>query len=212
MTEAQKTRCLRALADAQIFSALTDAQRSALLDGAASVRAYKKDAVIFSRADRTRCVGLLLSGEARVLKDHVTVSVLRRGGQFGAVTLYNPAEGFVNTIVARTACRVLFLDKAGVDVCMAENRDFAVAYIAYLSERIYFLNRKIEAYTAPNAEERLLVYLRDACGASGTLQNVNVSELARRVNVSRAGVYRALEALEAQGKLCYRGKTITLTI
>lgn len=212
MTEAQKTRCLRALADAQIFSALTDAQRSALLDGAASVRAYKKDEVIFSRADRTRCVGLLLSGEARVLKDHVTVSVLRRGGQFGAVTLYNPAEGFVNTIVARTACRVLFLDKAGVDVCMAENRDFAVAYIAYLSERIYFLNRKIEAYTAPNAEERLLVYLRDACGASGTLQNVNVSELARRVNVSRAGVYRALEALMAQGKLCYRGKTITLTI
>lgn len=212
MTEAQKTRCLRALADAQIFSALTDAQRSALLDGAASVRAYKKDEVIFSRANRTRCVGLLLSGEARVLKDHVTVSVLRRGGQFGAVTLYNPAEGFVNTIVARTACRVLFLKKEGVDACMAENRDFAVAYIAYLSERIYFLNRKIEAYTAPSAEERLLVYLRDACGASGTLQNVNVSELARRVNVSRAGVYRALEALEAQGKLCYRGKTITLTI
>lgn len=211
MTEALKKECTAALLCADIFSVLTSDRIDMLLESAASVHTYKKDELIFSRESRARCIGVLLRGEARVMKDHVTVSVLKRGGQFGTVTLYNRAEGFVNSIIAKTACRVLFLEKPGVDALMAQSRDFAVAYITYLSERIYFLNRKIEAYTAPSAEERLFAHLQSVCGDDGTLCNVNVTELSRQINVSRAGVYRALESLSEEGKLRYAGKTITLT-
>ena len=138
MTEALKKECTAALLCADIFSVLTPDRLDTLLESAASVHTYKKDDLIFSRESRARCIGVLLRGEARVMKDHVTVSVLKRGGQFGTVTLYNRAEEFVNSIVAKTACRVLFLEKPGVDALMAQSRDFAVAYITYLSERILF--------------------------------------------------------------------------
>lgn len=212
MTEALKKQCAEVLSGANIFSVLPLEQIDALLEGPVHVHTYRKDDLIFSRESRARCIGVLLRGEARVMKDHVTVSVLKRGGQFGTVTLYNRAEGFVNSIVAKTACRVLFLEKEEVDALVTQNREFAVAYITYLSERIYFLNRKIEAYTAPTAEERLFAYLQSICSESGEIRNVNVTEISRQINVSRAGIYRALDSLAAAGKLRHEGKTITLTL
>lgn len=93
---------------------------------------------------------------------------------------------------------------------MAHNRRFAVAYISYLSKRIYFLNEKIEAYTAPNAESKLLHYLKSVCDANGVVSGISITELSRQINVSRASLYRALDTLSASGKLRHDGKKIIL--
>lgn len=210
MTDAIKKECLQVLLEADIFSSAGILELDTILDSAATIRIYKKDEVIYSRETCEKCIGVLLSGEARVMKDHVTMSVLKKGGQFGTVVLYNDSERFVNTIRAKTECRVLFLKKEGIDRLMAHNRRFAVAYITYLSNRIYFLNAKIEAYTAPTGEERLLCYLRSVCDKNGEVSGISVTELSRQINVSRAGIYRALDSLSAQGKLRHADKKIIL--
>lgn len=210
MTEALKKTCISVLSSAAIFSSLTPVQTDFLLDGFAEVRSFAKDEVVYSRTHPEACIGVFLKGEARVHKDHVTVSVLQKGDQFGTVVLYNSAECFVNTIVAKSACKVLFLKKEGIDKLLSKSHAFAVAYIAYLSERVYFLNQKIEAYTAPSAEDRLLCYLKSACAQNATLENVSVTELSRQINVSRAGIYRALDSLSARGVLRYADKKVIL--
>ena len=121
-------------------------------------------------------------------KDYLTVSVLKPGGLFGAVTLYNSAEHFVNTVVAKTDCKVVFLRKAGIDRLLENTPAFAQAYIGYLSKRIYFLNEKIEAYTAPNGEEKLLHYLKSICNADGVLERVCVAEVSSRLKLRRVGL------------------------
>ncbi len=210
MTDAIKKECLQVLLETDIFSSAGIFELDTILDTAATLRSYKKDTVIYSRDTCEKCIGVLLSGEARVMKDHVTMSVLKKGSQFGAVVLYNDSDYFVNTIRAKTDCRVLFLQKEGIDRLMMHNRRFAMAYIAYLSKRIYFLNAKIEAYTAPTGEEKLLCYLRSVCNQNGEIIGISVTELSRQINVSRAGIYRALDSLSAQGKLRYADKKIIL--
>ncbi|MGN0571212.1 MAG: Crp/Fnr family transcriptional regulator [Candidatus Fimenecus sp.] len=210
MTEAEKKLCLYVLSQTDIFSAADFFSLEQLLADHARVVSFPKDTVLYSPASTEKCIGVLLQGEARVEKDYLTVSVLKAGGLFGAVTLYNAAERFVNTVVAKTACKVVFLQKDGIDRLIENNPTFAKNYIGYLSKRIYFLNEKIEAYTAPNGEEKLLHYLKSVSNSDGVIERVCVTELARQINVSRAGIYRALEQLSASGKLSYGDKKITL--
>lgn len=210
MTESDKKLCLRILSRADIFSAADIFALEQLLNDCARAVSVPKETVLYSPENTEKCVGVLLEGEARVEKDYLTVSVLKPGGQFGAVTLYNTAERFVNTVVAKTACKVVFLQKDGIDRLLENDSTFAKSYIGYLSKRIYFLNEKIEAYTAPNGEEKLLHYLKSISNADGVIAHVCVTELARQINVSRAGIYRALEHLSASGKLLYGDKKITL--
>lgn len=210
MTESDKKLCLQVLRQTDIFSAADVFSLEQLLSTAAKVKSFHKEDVLYSCESTEKCIGVILQGEARVIKDYLTVSVLTCGGQFGTVFLYNDAEHFVNTLVAKTDCKVVFLEKEGMDRLMADNPSVCEAYIAYLSKRIYFLNEKIEAYTAPNAEEKLLHYLNSICDEDRTVKRVCITELARQINVSRAGIYRALESLSASGKLLYGGKKITL--
>ncbi|MGN0520106.1 MAG: Crp/Fnr family transcriptional regulator [Candidatus Fimenecus sp.] len=210
MTESDKKLCLYVLSQTDIFSAADMVALERLLCTAARVVSFAKEEVLYSPESIEKCIGVLLQGEARVEKDYLTVSVLKTGGLFGAVTLYNAAERFVNTVVAKTACKVVFLQKDGIDCFLENNPTFAKNYIGYLSKRIYFLNEKIEAYTAPNGEEKLLHYLKSISNTSGVIERVCVSELARQINVSRAGIYRALEQLSADGKLLYGDKKITI--
>ncbi len=210
MNESLKQQCLSVLSQADIFSAVSTSELERLLETEARVQRFRKEEVLYSPDSAEKCIGIILHGEARVMKEHVTMSLLRKGMHFGTVVLYNDAERFVNTIVAKTDCNVLFLQKSGVDNLMAHNRHFAMAYVAYLSKRIYFLNAKIEAYTAPNAEEKLLHYLLSICDENGAVSGISMTELSRQINVSRAGIYRALDSLSANGKLRHSGKNITL--
>lgn len=212
MTESVQKQCVSVLRQSDLFSAVSIESLERLLSDDAVIRSFKKGAVLYSPESTEKYIGVLLNGEARVTKDHVTVSVLKRGMQFGAVVLYNDAERFINTITAKTECKVLLLKKTGIDRLMQSEPQFALSYVRYLSKRIYFLNTKIEAYTAPNGEEKLLQYLLSICDADGSVSGVSVTELSRQINVSRAGIYRALDSLCARGKLQHSGKNIKLFI
>lgn len=212
MTETTQKHCISVLQETDLFSAVSVEELEQLLLSGAQVRKFSKDTVLYSPKSTEKCIGVLLKGEARVLKDYVTVSVLKQGMHFGAVVLYNDAEHFVNTIVAKTDCKVLFLSEAGVDGLLRSSPQFARAYVRYLSNRIYFLNAKIEAYTAPSGAEKLLQYLLSICDENGFVSGVSATELSKQINVSRAGIYRALDSLSARGLLQHSGKNIKLFV
>lgn len=211
MTDTVREQCMAVLQQSDLFSDVPAENLARLLTNA-RVGRFPRDAVLYSPNSTEKCIGILLKGEVRVMKDHVTVSVLKKGMQFGAVVLYSDAERFVNTIVAKTDCKVLFLGKAGIDSLMQNNPQFALSYVRYLSNRIYFLNTKIEAYTAPSGEEKLLQYLLGICNENGLVSGVSMTELSRQINVSRAGIYRALDSLSARGILQHSGKNIKLFV
>ena len=80
-------------------------------------------------------------------------------------------------------------------------------YIAFLSERIQFLNEKIGSFTAPTARVRLARWL---AAQTSPVQVKSYMALANELNVGRASLYRALDALASQGVLKRQGACITV--
>jgi len=173
-------------------------------------KTFPKGKTVFSKNTSEKYIGIIADGTASVKKEHIVINHLEAGDIFGAVTLYNDCEEFVNDIVAQTECTVVFISKEGVDSLISRSPEFAKRYIKYLSQRIYFLNGKIEEYTAPSAKGKLLAYLeRNADGGRCVLSG-KMTELSRQLNLSRASLYRALDELCADGKIEKDGDTISL--
>ena len=87
----------------------------------------------------------------------------------------------------------------------------AIGFAAYLSARIRFLTRRIEALTAGDSASKLLSYLLER-EQDGKVDIQSCAELARRLDVGRASLYRALDSLETSGDIRREGKKIFITV
>ena len=134
------------------------------------------------------------------------MSVLGPGELFGAAALFNDRPDYATTLTARTPCRVLLLPQALVEELMGRFPEVCRSYVAYLSERIRFLSGKIDALTAGSAERKVAQYLLSRLDGEWAELDCSATGLAQRLGVSRASLYRALDALEARGAVRRAGK------
>ena len=159
------------------------------------------------RPDRfRRSLGILLSGQVRVTKDALTVSTLEPGALFGAAALYNDAPDYATTLTALSPCTALMLTQELLDQLLSEQALLRQNYLRYLSSRIRFLSARLQSLAAGGAEGRLSRYLLE--NLTGGKLVCPATELAARLGVSRASLYRAFDALEASGLIQRQGKTI----
>lgn len=163
-------------------------------------------------------VTVLISGAAccySLNESHGTPVVLNRfspGDVFGMAAVFSPGEAYVSRIVAERNSKMLILPQQLLSELF--RRDVAVAeqYIAYLSGRVQFLNRKISGFTAGEAENRVAAYLlqlkRNPEGVSEL--PCNISTLSSMLNLGRASVYRAFDRLTENKVLVRSGRQITV--
>ena len=79
-----------------------------------------------------------------------------------------------------------------------------------LSQRIRFLNGKIDAFAAPSAREGLYRHLLAVQREGRAEIPGGYSRLARDLNMGRASLYRSLEGLEREGLIRREGRTVYL--
>lgn len=201
---------LRLLSRFFLFQDLPPEELAALTAGLSAER-YDPGQVIYSRQEFRRAMGVVLEGNLSVLKGkELLLNTLGPGQCFGAAAIFCPAEDYVTTVAAKTPAALVFLSDQWLTGLFTRHPPAAVAYIAFLSQRIRFLNRKIDSFTAPNAQETLYRHLL-AIQRDGTAEITGgYSQLARALNIGRASLYRALEALEAEGRIRREGKRILL--
>ncbi len=195
--------------DVFLFRGLSEREKSTLLAEAPPPERFEKGAVIYSSAQFRRAVGVVERGEVLVLRDAALLNRLGVGAVFGAAALYGEETQYVTKIRAATACEIRFFDEALLRRWM--ERDFRIAenYIGFLSDRIRFLNRRIAAFTAGDAEHRVLTYLQQHADKRGpvTLPH-SMSELSKMLDMGRTSLYRALDSLAAEGRIRREGKSI----
>ena len=154
-----------------------------------------------------RCLGFLLAGQVQVTNAALSVSVLEAGDLFGAAALYNELPDYATTLSARSPCRILFLPQGDVDQLLGTEPLLRRNYLRYLSSRIRFLSGRLQALARTGAEGKLAQYLL-SCGTDSI--HAPATDLARRLGLSRASLYRAFEALEAAGLIHREGKTVSI--
>lgn len=164
---------------------------------------YAKGETIYNNTQFHRCLGILLSGSVRVEKitpeqKRLKMSVLGPGECFGAAAMFHHRVQYPAVLTAKKSVEILFLPEELISWAM--RRDFTITenYIRYLSNRIWFLHEKISDLTAGSAAQRLSVFLTEHCSPEGTIQG-SMTDLSRQLNIGRATLYRALDALEKEG-------------
>ncbi len=180
-----------------------------LLDELAQQKEFAKGEVIYSPQDFKRSLGILCQGRVVAQKENgVILNRMSAGDCFGAAALFSQQEEYVATILAQQDCRILFLSDSAVQKIVEQSPKIAINYIRFLSDRIRFLNRRIDSFTADDAQQALLSYLEqqpNRC-SDGTA----MAKLAETLNIGRTSLYRAVGQLEKQGKIKKEGKRLTL--
>ena len=164
--------------------------------------------VIYAPRAFRRCLGVVLSGSVGVSSGRLAMSLLRPGELFGAAALYNSAPEYASTLVCRTPCRVFFLPQETLDALLEEERTVRENYLCYLTGRIRFLSGRLQSLSQNGAAAKLGRYLL-AGGKEGSL-TCPAADLARRLGVSRASLYRAFDLLEEAELIRRAGKTIEI--
>ena len=189
--------------EAEVLSALA-------ADGVHRLR-YRKGEIIYRPHEFSRKLGILLSGSIAVTKGEFPVSRLRPGDLFGAAALYNEEPDYVTTLNVLSDCAVVFMSQDWLENQMELRPALRCNYIRYLSGRIRFLSGKLEELTGPTAEAKLFHYLAQRARQGAVELDCSMTELAKRLGMGRASLYRALDALEGEGTIKRTGRTVFLT-
>ena len=185
---------------------MQNAARAAALLASPDVRTaeFADGDVIF--ADGTpAALGVLVRGGAEIIRagagGEVLLRTLDAGDVFGAATLFG-RESAGTLVRARGGACAVFLGRAAVEAVFAADPRTAIGYIAFLSEKIGFLNARLSTFTAESAEARLAGYLlRASDDRDAFVSALPLSRLADLLGLGRASLYRAFDALCAAGAI-----------
>lgn len=179
------------------------------------VTSCPKDSVILSSETEQKGIFLMAKGRATIYSGssgHKTVlRNLNQGDIFGAASLFDGVKLY-NTTVISGECEIILLPKKLIQEIIRYESEVAFNYLRYLSDRVSFLNKKISAFTAGSAEQKLAVYLSGLDFKDGRCTiEVSYTSLAQMLGIGRASLYRSLELFENEGIISRNGKTIVLT-
>ena len=143
--------------------------------------------------------------------DGVILRKLTVGDSFGAASLFDK-HTYNTTVLSNSSMQIISFSKEFVEKCIELEKTVSFNYISFLSKRISFLNRKIEAFTAKNAENKLYSYILNLPRKENDEVEITVSmsTLSKMLAIGRASLYRSFEKLEASGQITKYGKRIIL--
>ncbi len=202
-----------------LFCGFSQEEVSRLLDQAGiGVEDFAAGEAIYTPEAFRRCLGVVLTGQATVHKRSAAggamlMSMLGPGALFGAAALFQPEqEAYVTEIQAKKPVRALLIPEADLKKLLQQDFRLTEHYLSYLTSRIHFLNARLEGLISPTVEERLMLFLSNQADETGSVQlHFSYTALAQTLCIGRASLYRALDALEAQGRIC-RGEGRKLTV
>lgn len=149
-------------------------------------------------------LGIIIDGCATIKRhndfgDTITIRTISSGELFGAASVFGSWKSGMSSIVADTVCKVLYISEEMFCKIIKHYPQISINYIEYLSGKIRFLNRKLDAFTAKSTEERLYEYLLSQSDADGNINlPFSMAELSRRLQVGRTSIYRDIDSLESK--------------
>lgn len=165
-------------------------------------------------------LGIVISGHVVITSEgeqdkEIILNIVGPSGVFRAATVFSRIHLQPTRIHARGKTKLLVIKTELLERILSSSPILLRNYMAFLAERIVFLNKKIQTLAGGTVEDRILLYLGDRFNRTGsqTIElPMKVGELAASLNVSRASFYRALDELEAKGIIKRSGKIITINM
>jgi CRP-like cAMP-binding protein len=179
------------------------------------IRSYKKGQTVVNEGSRMHEIGFVYDGECIIENVHdkdnaVPLNTVSRLGSFGILSVINGDEDFPTRVKASSNAKVLFIRSEDMLAMIEGNGAVAMNVIRFLAGRISFLNGKIDTFSGKSTLSRLASYLYSQYMQLGESFTVSKTELARRIGVGRASLYRDMNQLEKDGILATEQKRIII--
>ncbi len=154
-------------------------------------------------AEFSPSVGILLSGRGVIYSSDKGRQTLLRfispGNAVGVASLF-AAEPPATRIEAcgDGKSEMFFIKREAFEKLLEDNSAFRINLIKFLADRVSFLNSKIDTVTAGSAERKLAIFIKNSpvndCGIIEL--GMSMTALAHALDIGRASLYRAFDALE----------------
>lgn len=166
------------------------------------------------RIDRAGCaVSCINHGSAAVYsldeERPVLLRYLKAGELFGAASVFS-GEAPISRVEAKEPTEILEVTRAAVSELLDTDAGFRSAFVAFLSDRIRFLNLRVSCVSAGSAERKLGYWLCSLSDEDSFDLPVSMSDLANLLDLGRASLYRAFDKLTSLGWLKRDGPHVEL--
>ena len=196
------------LARSPLFAGLPAQEIPAVLGKAGRRAVFSEGSEIVLSDQTVRRLGIVLSGEVLVIgAGGVPLNRIGPSGLFGAASLFGEGAGAPTRLTAKKAASILFLTEAETEALTSDPR-IRRNLLAFLCDRIRFLNKKVATFSAADAPEKLTLYLKERCKGGRVTVEGGLAQLARTLDLGRASLYRALDRLEQNGTIRRNGRII----
>jgi len=183
---------------------------------------YNKDEFIALAGDDFKEIGLVLSGEAMIVKENavgnrIIISMVKPGELFGEMAAFSGKSKWPSSVIAQKFCTVLFISpKAIVSQCekLCNSHQLLIMnMLNIISNKALILNRKVEYLSIRSIRGKIIHYLLEQYKKKGknifTLP-LNRSELADFLNVPRPSLSREMCRMRDEGLIDFHRSSIKI--
>ncbi len=188
-----------------IFKGLNQQSVKKISSTFSEIQHFKKGEIIYSGEDFKNALGFIVKGNAVAVSNNENKLHLKSFGEnmcFGAAALFDGNDTYVSTVIAKTDIEILFISEQQLKEIFLKYPQTAINYIAFLSDKVRFLNTKLRVISCVSAEDTVLTYLSNVTDSDG-FANIpkNMTVFAKMLGLSRASLYRVLDNLEKNGSI-----------
>ncbi len=195
-----------------LFDGLSESQEKSIYNDFGEFVTIKRGAELY----KFGMLGILKSGKATIKRlsdtgNLVNMRSLNECELFGAASVFGQWKEGSSSIIADSTCEVIYISEVNFRNIITSYPTVAIKYIEYLSDKIRFLNRKIDTFSAKTTEQKLYEFLlSNADNKNQVKLKFGMSELARRLNVGRTSLYRDIDSLEKCGLIMRDGQNFEI--
>ncbi len=188
----------------------------------AQIKHYKEEEYVFLSGDQINYIGIVFTGVLEIMKENLA-------GNKHILAMVGPSDMFAEGIVCTSRrispvsvrvkedADVLFIPYEKMIKSCGNTCSFHLSLIqnmmVILGEKNFILNRKLELLTLKGMREKLASYLLSVSNDRGSDMfqiNLNRTDLADYLNVSRTSMCRELARMKDEGILDYYSNSFKL--
>ena len=188
-----------------LFEHLKESEIKEIISLLPKPKLFEKGETIYSANQFKKALGFIIKGKASATTDNSDLLFMKtfsKGSIFGAAAIFGNADAYVSRIIADSKTEVLFIDEETLKQIFAKYPQTSINYINFLSDKVRFLNKKLQMISCTNAEDAVYKYLIDNMDSEKLVKiPVSFTLLAKMLGLSRATLYRGFDALEQKNKI-----------
>lgn len=189
-----------------------------LKDGSFAVKSYGHNGIVHLSGELCTKLEIILSGKVAVERideagNLMSIAEFYGNEVLGGNLLFSKNPRYPMTVTAKKPAVILEINKERLLTLFADNKDFLISYLEYVSDHAVILGEQIRRYANKTIRRCVLEYLEhESVSQNSKLIRLPVTKkaLAEKIGIQRTSLSRELAKMKRDGLIRYDNKSIEL--